>query len=129
MSVHLADCRFCNLPETEVVHRRKHAIVIVPFNYPDEYLIVPTSHAEEPNDLDPSFWADAMAMDAHLTATEERLEGSEYGHDRNLSLNIGRIAGQTISHLHLWRTRRRANTPSATKGLVTLRNAYDGLGS
>lgn len=127
MGLILEGCRFCTLPETEIVHSRPNAVVIVPYGLPNELLIVPRFHAVTLGDLTAGFWRDAVALDDYLTTTEEPADGTsgEDQHARNWSINIGKLAGQTISHLHLWRTRRYANLPSSGKGLVTLRNTFD----
>lgn len=40
--------------------------------------------------------------------------------DYNISLNIGKLAGQTVKHLHFWVIPRYADTPSTGKGLACL---------
>ena len=82
------------------------------YGHDHDYLIIPTPHVTSLFDLD-----------SHLIAATTELLSSipwyYHGAAFNLSLNIGRQAGQRIEHLHLWVVYRDKD-PDDGLGLATL---------
>lgn len=78
---------------------------------PGNYLIIPSVHAESPAELPDTWWQ----------AVKELLPRvPNLGEQYNLSLNIGRDAGQTVKHLHFWVVPRASGQPASGKGLAGL---------
>jgi diadenosine tetraphosphate (Ap4A) HIT family hydrolase len=75
------------------------------------YLIIPELHTESPQDLPDTWWQSVKAL---------LLQMPEMPTDYNLSFNIGKVSGQTLSHLHLWVIPRVAGQPASDMGLASL---------
>jgi diadenosine tetraphosphate (Ap4A) HIT family hydrolase len=108
------DCPFCrdnNLLGSTVIATSANAYLIENNQFPGSYLIVPSLHIESLADLPDMWWSDVKTLLAQVPNLPS---------DYNLSLNIGRPAGQTIKHLHLWIVPRLAGEPASGKGLARL---------
>ncbi len=103
--------------QTAVVAETDTAYLIDNVRFPGNYLIIPNAHAESPVELPDDWWQDVKTLLRSVPGLPESY---------NLSFNVGRPAGQTVRHMHLWVVPRSAGQPSAGKGIVTLMNAYDG---
>ena len=108
------DCPFCranNLLRGEVVAETTGAFLLKgEFGY-GTHLIIPNEHYENLTDLPDNWWVEVKQLlpkIPNLTA--------EY----NLALNYGKVAGQSVEHLHFWVIPREADKPSSGKGLATL---------
>ena len=122
MSVVYQDCPFCltnNLLKGEILAETPGGFLINAIGSKRNFLIIPKTHIEAPNELSDTWWYDFK----HLL-TKVNVSGSHY----NLSLNVGRHAGQTIKHLHFWVIPRSAYRLSSNKGLASLITAVDGQG-
>ena len=71
----------------------------------DRFLIIPTQHIEEPEDL-PLGWGETLVELTRAAGLQDNF---------NWSLNKGLGAGQTLSHLHWWALDRR--TDNINKGM------------
>ena len=108
------ECPFCrsnHLLKSDILAETDRAYLTNSVRFPGKYLIIPTTHIESLTDLSDTWWQDVKGL---LAKTPENL--SEY----NLSFNVGRQAGQTVKHVHLWVIPRHENEPNAGKGLVSL---------
>ena len=65
---------------------------------PGAFLIIPKKHTTSENQLPTNWWL-------YLTSLREEIR-EELGEHYNISLNVGSVAGQRISHLHWWVIRR-----------------------
>jgi diadenosine tetraphosphate (Ap4A) HIT family hydrolase len=89
------------------------AFLLDAYGSPGCYLIIPIEHAETPGEL-PDTWVEDM--DTLLPEVPADL--SNY----NLSFNMGKEAGQTVEHMHMWVIPRAAGEPASGKGLAALIN-------
>lgn len=108
------DCPFCrsnNLLKVPVLAEAGTAYLVEAHGSPGCYLILPANHAETPADIPDEWWRDVKEMLAKMPAPLDHY---------NLSFNIGKLAGQTVKHLHLWVIPRVAGQGAAGKGLATL---------
>lgn len=108
------DCPFCRtngLLKGEVIATSAQAYLIENSVLPGNYLIIPEVHTEQLTDLPDTWWADVKELLVQVPNLPA---------DYNISFNIGRFAGQTVKHVHLWVVPRFADQPAAGKGLVTL---------
>jgi diadenosine tetraphosphate (Ap4A) HIT family hydrolase len=109
-------CPFCrnnNLLKGNFIAESEDAYLIENAFFPGNFLIIPSSHVEDPLKLPSTWWRDVAQL---LTQIPTPLT------DYNLSFNIGTQAGQTLKHLHLWIVPRAADEPASGKGLITLIN-------
>ena len=75
----------------------------------DAHLIIPNVHAESLSDLPDTWWQDFKTLFAQVPGLPESY---------NLSLNVGKNAGQSVKHLHFWIIPREGGKPSSGKGLA-----------
>ena len=80
------------------------------------YLIIPSYHAESISDLSDNWWKSVKQLIQKVPDLPE---------DYNVSFNIGKEAGQTIKHLHLWVIPRSAGEPASGTGLAGLVEAVN----
>jgi diadenosine tetraphosphate (Ap4A) HIT family hydrolase len=106
-------CRSNNLLKSNVLAESDSAYLINNAFFPGNYLITPSTHVGSPLELPDTWWQDVKELLAQVPGPLT---------DYNLSFNIGKQAGQTIKHLHLWVIPRAADEPASSKGLVTLIN-------
>jgi ATP adenylyltransferase len=114
-----ADCPFCRknqLLKSPVLAESDGAYLIENLFFPGNYLIVPSDHIESLTDLPDRWWEDVKTLIPYISN-----DVSDY----NLSFNIGKHAGQTIPHLHLWIIPRTAGEAASGKGMVGLINAQN----
>lgn len=108
------ECPFCkdnHLLKGDILAETAGAYLIANITFPGNYLIIPSSHTESLTDLPDTWWQDVKEL---LGKVPEHL--AEY----NVSFNIGRQAGQTVKHVHLWVIPRNETQPNAGKGLASL---------
>jgi diadenosine tetraphosphate (Ap4A) HIT family hydrolase len=108
------DCPFCrnnNLLKVPVIAEAETAYLVEAYGSPGCYLIVPSDHAEAPADMPDIWWRDVKTLLSHVPSLTT---------DYNLSFNIGKIAGQTVNHMHFWVIPREAGQPSTGLGLAAL---------
>jgi len=78
------------------------------------YVIIPKSYVETPFDLSEQEWADTKKMiDIIKSYLDEKYNPDGY----NLGWNVGKTAGQTVSHAHLHIIPRFKDEPFAGKGI------------
>lgn len=114
-----ADCPFClsnNLFKGEILAKSDGAFLTENVTFPGNYLIIPATHAESPLELPDEWWKDVKELLPQIPGLTA---------DYNLSFNIGRQAGQTVKHLHLWVIPRTEGQPASGKGFITLANFYN----
>jgi diadenosine tetraphosphate (Ap4A) HIT family hydrolase len=107
------NCPFClknNFFEGEIIARTPRAYLAANSFSSGNFLIIPQDHIKNPAKLPGAWWQDMR----ELLAQTPKLPA-----DYNVSLNIGRQAGQTIKHLHFWIIPRAAGTPASGKGLAS----------
>jgi len=104
-------CRANRLLKNDVLAENEQAFLIRNQPSPQTFLIIPEAHYESLLDLPDGWWGSLKPM---LAAVPELLP------DYNLSVNIGKPAGQTLKHLHFWVIPRPEGTPASGKGLAKL---------
>lgn len=110
----VAGCPFCRgngLLRGEMVAAIEGAYMFRPTDATEYFLIVPDVHVEAPADLPDTWWNEVKALLKRVP---------ELGAHYNLSVNVGREAGQTVRHLHFWVIPRVADEPASRKGLARL---------
>ncbi|HEY2004308.1 MAG TPA: Sua5/YciO/YrdC/YwlC family protein [Candidatus Saccharimonadia bacterium] len=108
------DCVFCRSNgrlKGEVIVASDGAYVIEAATVPGHYLIIPETHVETLMELPDSWWAEVKELLPQVPGLPDNY---------NLSINIGREAGQTLGHLHFWVIPRAAGQPSSGKGFAKL---------
>lgn len=116
------DCPLClsnNLFKGEVIAKTDNAYLTTANSKPGNYLIIPLAHAESLTELPDDWWQGVKT----LLPSIPNLPNSY-----NVSFNIGKDAGQTTGHLHLWVIPRESGVPSSGKGFVTLIERADETG-
>jgi len=78
------------------------------------YVIIPKSHVETPFALSEAEW---LATKRMIDTVKQHLDRIYNPDGYNLGWNVGRIAGQTVSHAHLHIIPRFADEPFAKKGI------------
>jgi diadenosine tetraphosphate (Ap4A) HIT family hydrolase len=112
-------CRTNGLLKSEVLADSPGAYLVENLNWPGDYLIIPSEHIESPLELPDTWWRDMRDLIAKIPHPPE--------YYYNITLNVGKPAGQTIKHLHFWIIPREAGRPSSGKGLATFIKAADQL--
>ena len=113
------DCVFCRSNgrlKGEVLVASEGAYLIEAGSAPGNFLIIPDTHVEALSELPDSWWADVKELLGQVPGL---------GENYNLSINIGREAGQTVGHLHFWVIPRVSDRPSSGKGFVRLIDEAD----
>lgn len=114
------NCPFClsnNLLKGGTFAENDDAFLLEPSGLPGTMLVVPKMHVESVTDLPDDWWRSFKASLRQMPAMPEQF---------NLSLNIGKDAGQSVKHLHFWIVPRSAGQPSSGRGLASLVAAVDG---
>ncbi len=100
----MSDCIFCKIVRGEIpahkVYEDEHVVAfldIYPIN-PGHTLIVPKQHYERLEDVPEEVLAAMMRAAARLAPAILRATGAQ---GYNLVVNVGRVAGQEIMHVHL----------------------------
>lgn len=107
------DCPFClanSLLSTPILAETEGGFLTTAQSHPGNYLIIPRNHAESVADLPDDWMRDMKQLIAQVP---------DLGHF-NMSVNVGRHAGQTVKHLHVWIIPRAGDEPATGKGLATL---------
>jgi len=78
------------------------------------YVIVPKSHVSTPFDLSTQEWHDTKLM---LDVLKEYLDKKFSPDGYNIGWNVGPVAGQTVSHVHLHVIPRHRDEPFAGRGI------------
>jgi diadenosine tetraphosphate (Ap4A) HIT family hydrolase len=110
-------CPFCRdnqLLKGEVIAETADGYVVEAHQSPGNYLIIPARHVQSLLELPDSWWATVKQLLVQIPTLAP---------DYNLSWNIGKLAGQSVAHLHMWVIPRLAEQTTAGKGLATLVNA------
>jgi diadenosine tetraphosphate (Ap4A) HIT family hydrolase len=110
----IPDCPFCRsngLLKGQLLAEVPEAYLIDNYQFPGNYLIIPTVHVKSLLDLPDNWWHNVKSLLPQIPGL-----ASNY----NLSFNIGPHAGQTIAHLHLWIIPRAADQSSSGKGMISL---------
>lgn len=113
------NCPFCRNNQLllgDPIAQNRQAYLVENTRFSGSYLIIPEKHIESPFDLPDGWWQDVKDLLAKIPVQLM---------DYNLSFNIGREAGQSVKHLHLWVTPRRAGELASGKGLNALIEAYN----
>ena len=108
------DCPFCRangLLHDNPLAETPGGFLLEAKGAPGNYLIIPSHHVEALIDLPDDWWKEFKALLAKVPITLE---------DYNLSLNMGKAAGQTVKHLHFWIIPRPEGEPASGKGLKVL---------
>lgn len=115
-----AGCPFCltnGLLKGEILAESAGGFMIAAVSSPGSYLVVPKVHVEDPAKLPVNWWSEMREL---LPQTPE------LGEHYNLSLNVGKLAGQSVKHLHFWVVKREGGRGSSGKGLARLIADADG---
>lgn len=94
-----APCAFCTLPDSRIVARNEHALVIrdgFPIS-PGHTLIIPTRHIGSFFDLEPAEQASVLEL---LDAAKRQLDVEYKPQGYNIGINDGPAAGQTVTSKH-----------------------------
>jgi len=109
-------CPFClanGIFDGEIVAESAAAYLTLAKSNSTNYLIIPKAHIERLTDLPASWWGDVAEL---LPQVPNLL--SSY----NMSVNIGKDAGQSVGHVHFWVIPREPGLPASGKGLARLVN-------
>ena len=108
------DCPFCldnHLLKSNILFETTGGFLIEALGSEGNYLVVPKTHAENPQDLPDDWWAHFKQLFNKVPVAKDHY---------NISLNVGQHAGQTVKHLHFWIIPRQPGLPSSGKGLAAL---------
>ena len=117
----VSGCPFClenGLLKGEILAQARYAYLAVANSAPGNYLIIPRQHATCPEDLSAEWWDSLRELVGRVPG-----RGEHY----NLNFNLGRLAGQSVGHLHCWVIPRRAGLSSSGKGVSRLIAEADAL--
>jgi diadenosine tetraphosphate (Ap4A) HIT family hydrolase len=106
-------CPFClanNLLAVPILAESEGGYVTPAMSHPGNYLIIPREHTTRITDLPDGWMRDFKQLLGHIPDLDHF----------NVSINIGKSAGQTVNHLHFWIVPRGEEQAAAGKGLVTL---------
>ncbi len=108
------ECPFCRSNgalKGQVLFSSDGAYLIESLSNPKCYLIVPETHIESLSELPDTWWRDLKTVLRHVPGLTC---------DYNVSINIGKQAGQTVRHLHFWVIPRAAGQAASGKGFARL---------
>ena len=94
------ECPFCNPPKEALLYE-DGLIKILIDSYPagrGHLLVVPKKHAKEWNELTRE---EKMAIFEGMELAMENLKKAFNPDGFNIGINLGRVAGQTVEHIHL----------------------------
>ena len=110
-------CPFCSPEQLDVLAKTQQALLVEAKGSPGNYLVIPRSHITSFFALPPTFMEDVQYLVARTTiGREER--------PFNLSMNLGRQAGQRVEHVHFWIIDR-SGSPKDGLGMAALVKAYE----
>jgi len=78
------------------------------------YVIVPRSHISTPFELSEAEWLDTKKM---IDTIKHHLDKTYNPDGYNIGWNVGKVAGQTVQHVHLHVIPRFVDEPFAGKGI------------
>jgi diadenosine tetraphosphate (Ap4A) HIT family hydrolase len=113
------NCPFClenKLLNGAIIAKTDNGFLVEALGHEGCYLIIPAVHTEQITDLPDTWWQDFKELSPHVPGLSENY---------NISLNIGRVAGQTVKHLHFWIVPRYPDKPSSNTGLAGLIRIVD----
>jgi diadenosine tetraphosphate (Ap4A) HIT family hydrolase len=93
-------CPFCTMSPDRIVDGGEHAYVVLdafPVS-PGHSLVVSRRHVADVFDLATSEIAELLRL---IQAARERIDRSHHPAGYNVGVNVGRVAGQTIMHVHI----------------------------
>ncbi len=108
------DCPFCrenNLLKGDILAETPGGYLIANQYDPGTFLIIPSVHVEEVVELANDWWRSFKELFAHVPGLPP---------DFNVTLNHGKLAGQSVRHLHFWVIPRLPGQPSSGKGMARL---------
>jgi diadenosine tetraphosphate (Ap4A) HIT family hydrolase len=105
---HCPFCRENGLLKGQVIAESSGGYMMENVTSPGDYLIIPSVHAEQPNELPDTWWQDFKTLLAQIPTQPQHY---------NISLNLGQPAGQSVKHLHFWIIPRTPDHRHAGKGL------------
>lgn len=111
----IPDCPFClsnGQVEGRVINQNDTAFLISNNKFAGIYLVIPVEHVERLEDLPDNWWAGFKQLLPSVPGLA--------GHDYNISINLGKVAGQTVKHLHFWVIPRESNQPASNIGMAGL---------
>lgn len=111
-------CRVNGLLRGDVLAQTDNGFLIEAAYSRGSYLIIPDGHAEALGDLPDDWWQTLKTLLSAIPNLSEHY---------NLSLNIGKTAGQSVKHIHFWIIPREDGKPSSGKGLARLIADADSL--
>jgi diadenosine tetraphosphate (Ap4A) HIT family hydrolase len=112
-------CLFCldnGLLVGEVIATSAGAYLIEASSSTGNYLIIPRAHIESLLELPDAWWHEVKALLPQVPDLAESY---------NLSINIGKAAGQSMQHLHFWVVPRAEGQPASGKGLAKLVDEFN----
>jgi diadenosine tetraphosphate (Ap4A) HIT family hydrolase len=112
------ECPLCpqnSLLKEPIIAQTEDAYLIRAYDSPGNYLIIPMDHTESPEKLTSNWWESVAALLSHIP----------HGEHYNISINIGKDAGQTVSHIHFWVIPRQSGKGSTGKGFARLISEAD----
>jgi L-threonylcarbamoyladenylate synthase len=107
-------CPFCRTNgqlKGEIIFASDGAYLIESGSNSGCYLIIPETHIEKLDELPDTWWIEMKAVLAKVPSLTP---------DYNISINIGKAAGQTVKHLHFWIIPRVEGQPATGKGFARL---------
>lgn len=104
-------CRSNRILKGDITAASTGAYLISAQSNPGSYLIIPEAHVELVQGLPDTWWHDVKELLPQVP---------ELTPDYNLSFNIGKVAGQTVKHLHLWVIPRPEGQAASNWGLASL---------
>lgn len=117
----VAECPFClsnGRLKGEILAQSDGGFMIAAASSDGNYLIVPKVHVEDPAKLPVNWWHEMRELLPQVP---------DLGEHYNLSLNVGKLAGQSVKHLHFWVVKRESGRGSSGKGLARLIGDADSL--
>lgn len=115
-------CNFClenDLLTGTIIAKGTNGFVIEADGKPGNYLIIPYTHARTVQELPDNWWQEMKVL---ITQIDKPLESY------NISINIGKLAGQSVEHVHFWVIPRTPGHASSGIGLWGLMRAIDSAG-
>jgi L-threonylcarbamoyladenylate synthase len=107
-------CPFCRTNgqlKGEIIYASDGAYLIESGSNAGCYLIIPETHIENLDELADTWWIEMKQVLNQIP---------NLAADFNISINIGKTAGQTVKHLHFWVIPRLEGQPASGKGFARL---------
>lgn len=108
-------CPFCDVAELDVIAQVGPCVAIWTREPPaGSVMVIPMAHRREPWDLTPEEWAATQDL---LRAMMGQVGDSHRPDGWNVGWNVGRVGGQSVSHVHCHLIPRYKGEQHAGKGL------------